>query len=168
MKKLTKILLFAGLTLGIIVTTSVTTAILVTRNKSINKSNEIAINKLSIVDKANSSLNITVSYVLNKSKTTIKQNNLSICFDSITIDFSNLVTPILLNPTDLTLQLSFLINDESFNIKFSLPNNNSNPIILSPHEQCIIVGLELLLQIQFDPLQALQLTTVSYKEIIKK
>lgn len=168
MKKLTKILLFAGLTLGIIVATSVTTAILVTRNKSINKSNEISINKLSIVDNANSSLNITVNYVLNKSKTTINQNNLSICFDSITIDFSNLVTPILLNPKNLTLQLSFLINNESFNIKFSLPNNNSNPIILSSHEQCIIVGLELSLQIQFDPLQALHLTTVSYKEIIKK
>ena len=161
-------MLFAGLTLGIIVVTSVTTAILVTRNKSINKSNEIAINKLSIVDKTNSSLNITVSYVLNKSKTTINQNNLSICFDSITIDFSNLVTPILLNPKNLTLRLSFLINDESANITISLPDNNSNPIILSPHEQCIIVGLELSLQIQFDPLKALQLTTVSYKEIIKK
>lgn len=133
MKKLTKILLFAGLTLGIIVVTSVTTAILVTRNKSINKSNEIAINELSIVDKTNSSLNITVSYVLNKSKTTINQNNLSICFDSITIDFSNLVTPILLNPKNLTLRLSFLINDESANITISLPDNNSNPIILNPH-----------------------------------
>ena len=161
-------MLFAGLTLGIIVVTSVTTAILVTKNKSINKSNEIAINKLSIVDKANSSLNITVSYVLNKSKTTIKQNNLSICFDSITIDFSNLLTPILLDPTNLTLKLSFLINDESANITISLPDNNSNPIILSQHEQCVIVGLELSLQIQFDPLKALQLTTVSYKEIIKK
>ena len=168
MKKLTKILLFAGLTLGIIVATSVTTAILVTRNKSINKSNEIAINKLSIFDNTNSSLNITVSYVLNKSKTTINQNNLSICFDSITIDFSNLVTPILLNPKNLTLRLSFLINDESANITISLPDNNSNPIILSQHEQCVIVGLELSLQIQFDPLKALQLTTVSYKEIIKK
>ena len=126
-------MLFAGLTLGIIVVTSVTTAILVTRNKSINKSNEIAINELSIVDKTNSSLNITVSYVLNKSKTTINQNNLSICFDSITIDFSNLVTPILLNPKNLTLRLSFLINDESANITISLPDNNSNPIILNPH-----------------------------------
>lgn len=78
MKKLTKILLFAGLTVGIIVTTSVTTAILVTRNKSINKSNEIAINELSIFNNTNSSLSVTTNYVLNKSKTTIKQNNLSI------------------------------------------------------------------------------------------
>lgn len=155
MKKLTKILLFTGLTLGIIVTTSVTTAILVTRNKSINKNNEISINKLSIVDNTNSSLNITVNYVLNKSKTTFNQNNLSICFDSITIDFNNLVTPILLNPKNLTLWLSFLINDESASIKFSIPDNNSNPITLNPHEQCVIVGLELSLQIQFDPPKAL-------------
>lgn len=168
MKKWTKILLFAGLTLGIIVVTSVTTTILVTRNKSINKSNEIAINELSIFDNTNSSLSVTTNYVLNKSKTTINQNNLSICFDSITIDFSNLVTPILLNPKNLTLRLSFLINDESANIKISLPDNNSNPIILSPHEQCVIVGLELSFSIKFDPLQAIKPIVVSYKEIIKK
>ena len=41
MKKLTKILLFTGLTLGIVAITSITTAILITKNKSSNNNDGI-------------------------------------------------------------------------------------------------------------------------------
>ena len=168
MKKLTKILLFTGLTLGIVAITSITTAILITKNKSSNNNDGIIVNKLSIIDNTNLNLKITTNFAFNNSKTTLKNNNLSIYFDSITMRFDNLIKPISLTSTNLILQLSFAINKQSISVRFLLPNDNINSIILNPNEQCIIVGLELSVSVKFDPLQVIEPIVVSYKELKKK
>ena len=161
-------MLFVGLTFGVVAITSMTTTILITKNKSSNNNDSIIVKKLSIINNTNPSLKVTTNFASHNSKTTWQNNNLLIYFGPITISFDNLTKPILLNPTNLILDLSFAINDQSISVKFSLPNSITNSIILNPNEQCVIVGLELSISIKSDPLQAIQPIVVSYKELRKK
>lgn len=168
MKKLTKVLLFVGLTFGVVTVTSITTAILITKNKSYNSNDNIVINKLSIIDNANPSLKITTDFIFNNSKTTLQNNNLSIYFDTITICFDGLTKPIVLELKNLTLFLSMTINNQNGSFRFQFLNSNMSSVTLNPNEQCVIVGLELSVPIKFDPLQPTQQIEISYKELTKK